>query len=245
MGTMQRAVVVVPCYNESARLDRDEFVRLVEDPNISLLFVDDGSTDDTREVLTEFVAEHPERMALLALHANRGKAEAVRQGMLKALRDEPAVVAFIDADLATPVDEVARLTQIAQESEADAIIGSRIAHLGNEIERSLGRHFLGRIFATAASIALETPVYDTQCGAKFFRVSPLLERVLDEEFHSRWAFDVELLGRLLAEDATIIEVPLKRWVDVPGSKIGVRSMIKAGADLVQIRSLLARRRNDR
>lgn len=245
MGTMPKAVIVVPCYNESSRLDRSEFVRLLEDPSISLLFVDDGSTDDTCEVLTEFVAQHPDRMTLLALQPNRGKAEAVRQGMLQGLVGAPDLVAFIDADLATPVDEVTRLTQIALESDADAIIGSRIAHLGNEIERSLGRHFLGRVFATAASIALEAPVYDTQCGAKFFRASPLLQRVLDEAFHSRWAFDVELLGRLLAEDASIVEVPLKRWVDVPGSKIGIRSMLKAGADLVQIRSLLARRRKGR
>lgn len=242
---MPTAVVVVPCYNESTRLDRGEFARLVADPSISLLFVDDGSTDNTCEVLTDFVAEHPQRMTLLALQPNRGKGEAVRQGMLQALRDEPSLVAFIDADLATPVDEVARLIQIAHESESDAIIGSRIAHLGNDITRSPVRHYLGRVFATAASIALEAPVYDTQCGAKFFRTSPLLERVLDEEFHSRWAFDVELLGRLLAEDASIVEVPLKRWIDIPGSKIGVRSMIKAGADLIQIRSMLARRRNRR
>lgn len=245
MGAMRTSVVVIPCYNEASRLDRGEFTRLIADESISLLFVDDGSTDNTRELLTELVAEHPERMSLLALDPNRGKAEAVRQGMLQALQAKPTIIAFIDADLATPVDEVIRLTQIAGDSDADAIIGSRIAHLGTEIDRSMGRHLLGRVFATAASIALETPVYDTQCGAKFFRSSPLLERVLDEAFHSRWAFDVELLGRLLAEEATIIEVPLRRWVDVPGSKIGFRSMIKAGADLVQIRSLLARRRKDR
>ncbi len=239
---MQTSVVVIPCYNEAGRLDLDEFGRLLEEPGRALLFVDDGSTDKTRELLSAFVSKNPERLSLLPLSPNRGKAEAVRQGMIAALASKPSIIAFIDADLATPVDEVARLLQIAQESDADAIIGSRIAHLGTAIERSFGRHLLGRVFATAASLALKTPVYDTQCGAKFFRATPLLQRVLDEEFQSRWAFDVELLGRLLAEDAKIIEVPLKRWVDVPGSKIGLRSMVKAGADLVQIRSLLAKRR---
>ena len=245
MGAMRTSVVVIPCYNEAKRLDYNEFTRLLADKSISLLFVDDGSTDDTRELLTKFVAKDPKRMSLLALDPNRGKAEAVRQGMLQALQAKPTIIAFIDADLATPVDEVIRLTKIAEDSEADAIIGSRIAHLGSEIDRSMRRHLLGRVFATVASLALDAQVYDTQCGAKFFRASPLLERVLDEEFHSRWAFDVELLGRLLAEEATIVEVPLKRWVDVPGSKIGLRSMLKAGADLVQIRSLLARRQNKR
>lgn len=245
MGAMPAAVVVIPCYNEALRLDQSEFLRLLEVPSISLLFVDDGSTDETRALLSELVAREPDRMSLLPLDPNRGKAEAVRQGLMHALDAEPAIVAFLDADLATPIDEVVRLTKMAQESDADAIIGSRIAHLGTEIDRSWHRHLLGRVFATGASIALAAPVYDTQCGAKFFRASPLLARALDEKFHSRWAFDVELLGRLLAEDANIIEVPLKRWVDVPGSKVSVRSMIKAGADLVQIRALLARRRKKR
>lgn len=236
------AVVVIPCYNEADRLNQSEFLRLLEVPGISLVFVDDGSTDNTRELLADLVAQAPDRLSLLPLDPNRGKAEAVRQGMLSALATEPAVVAFVDADLATPIDEVIRLTQLARASDADALIGSRILFLGTEIERRIHRHFLGRVFATAASLALDTAVYDTQCGAKFFRASPLLARALDEEFHSRWAFDVELLGRLLAEGASIIEVPLQRWVDVPGSKLGIRSMIKAGVDLVQIRSLLARRR---
>ncbi len=239
---MRTSVVVIPCYNEAERLDTGEFTRLLDDPSISLLFVDDGSSDDTRVLLEDYVAQAPGRISLLALEPNRGKGEAVRQGLLRALESGPSIVAFVDADLATPIDEVARLTKIALESDADAVIGSRIAHMGSEIDRSTGRHLLGRLFATAASVALDAPIYDTQCGAKFFRSSPLLLRVLDEAFHSRWAFDVELLGRLLAEGATIVEVPLKRWVDVPGSKVGIRSMIKAGADLVQIRSLLARRR---
>jgi dolichyl-phosphate beta-glucosyltransferase len=240
-----RAVIVIPCYNEAARIQGAEFLRLASAPGIELLFVDDGSTDNTRQVLSDLVAQAPGQMALLPLDPNRGKAEAVRRGMLRAFEGKAEHIAFIDADLATPVDEVIRLKTTAAESEADAIIGSRIAHLGADIDRSFARHLLGRVFATAASIALEAPIYDTQCGAKFFRRSERLHRVLSEPFHSRWAFDVELLGRLLAEGAQVIEVPLKRWVDVPGSKIGVKSMLKAGADLVQIRSLLARRRTGR
>ena len=238
---MQRSVVVIPCYNEADRLDQNEFKRLAGTPGISLIFVDDGSTDTTGEVLSALVKEAPEQMSLLALRPNRGKGEAVRHGMLQALEADPEIVAFIDADLATPVDEVVRLVALACDSDVDALIGSRIRYLGNDIDRRLSRHLLGRVFATAASLALDAPVYDTQCGAKFFRVSETLHRVLDEKFHSRWAFDVELLGRLMAENATIVEVPLRRWVDVPGSKINFRSMLKAGADLVQIRARLAKR----
>mgnify|MGYP003640564548 FL=1 len=241
MTTMQTTIVVIPCYNEAERLELPQFEMLLANPGVSLLFVDDGSKDATLELLQGFAAS-AKNVSVLPLSPNRGKAEAVRQGLLQAMQSEPDVVGFIDADMATPVTEVCRLIERAHEETADAIIGSRIAYMGAQIDRSVWRHYLGRVFATAASLALDAPVYDTQCGAKFFRRSELFLRVIDEPFHSRWAFDVELLGRLLAEHAQIIEVPLQRWVDVPGSKIGLKSMVKAGIDLVQIRSHLVKRR---
>jgi dolichyl-phosphate beta-glucosyltransferase len=238
---MKTTIVVIPCYNEAERLDLEQFQTLLAEPGLSLLFVDDGSGDATLKILQNFAAKTND-VQVLPLSPNRGKAEAVRLGLLQALQCEADVVGFIDADMATPSEEVLRLTKRAHAENADAIIGSRIAYMGTDIDRSIGRHFLGRVFATAASIALDAKVYDTQCGAKFFRRSELISRVIEEPFHSRWAFDVELLGRLLAEEAEIIEVPLQRWVDVPGSKIGFKSMVKAGLDLVQIRSHLLKRR---
>ena len=89
------------------------------------------------------------------------------------------------------------------------------------------RHYLGRAYATLASSALGITVYDTQCGAKVFRVNDALGAALAEPFRSAWAFDVELLHRLLhgsataeaiAEDA-LVEVPLTTWRDVGGSKL--------------------------
>jgi len=231
---------VVPCYNEAERLDLPQFQALLAEPGFSILFVDDGSSDQTLPVLQAFTREH-KQVSVLALSPNRGKGEAVRQGMLNALESDPDVLGFIDADLATPIDEVVRLAQELQRGVAEVVIGSRISFLGTQIERKLARHLVGRVFATAASLTLDSPIYDTQCGAKFFQNSEVLADVLSEKFHSRWAFDVELLGRLLAEQATIVELPLRRWVDVPGSKINVKAMIMAGLDLLQIRAQLAKR----
>jgi glycosyltransferase involved in cell wall biosynthesis len=177
---------------------------------------------------------------------NSGKAEAVRTGLHLALEDDAEIVGYIDADLATPVEEVRRLVNTIIDRDASVVMGSRVAILGSDIRRSPSRHYLGRIFATVASMALGTGVYDTQCGAKFFRDTPALEVALADPFSSRWAFDVELLGRLLNAgidpQREIVEVPLQRWADIPGSKMSVRSMAKAGLDLLNIAIELRRKR---
>ncbi len=247
---MQSVVITIPCYNEADRLDLGEFTRLAQGrPGLRLVFVDDGSSDRTREILEEFAGRHSEKIELVVLPKNVGKAEAVRAGLLHSVAGDADVVAenvdaigYIDADLATPVDEVLRLVDELSRNSAGAVFGARVACLGANVRRSPSRHYLGRVFATMASIALSESVYDTQCGAKFFRNSEEMRACIEEPFLSRWAFDVELLGRLLAKNISIIEVPLKEWQDVTGSKIRVSSMLQAGVDLVKIGVRLRRRR---
>jgi dolichyl-phosphate beta-glucosyltransferase len=111
------------------------------------------------------------------------------------------------------------------------------------------RHYLGRVFASAASLALGIQVYDTQCGGKVFRSSPALRAALSRPFISRWAFDVELLGRLLFPHSgtsisvnDIVEHPLRVWRHTPGSKLTLASMAAAALDLGLIAFELGRRR---
>ncbi len=248
---MQSVVITIPCYNEADRLDLDEFARLAQGrPGLRLVFVDDGSSDRTREILEEFAERNSDKIELVVLPKNVGKAEAVRTGLLHSVRGGDAdvvtknvdAIAYIDADLATPVDEVLRLLDELSRNGAGAVFGARVACLGANVRRSPSRHYLGRVFATMASIALSESVYDTQCGAKFFRNTEKMRACIEEPFLSRWAFDVELLGRLLAKNISIVEVPLKEWQDVSGSKIRVSSMLQAGVDLVKIGVRLRKRR---
>lgn len=252
---MSKAVIVIPCFNEEHRLDRVEFLRLARSgEDVALVFVDDGSRDRTGEVVREWAQEVP-AIGLVQLPSNAGKAEAVRAGLRRALAGGAEVVGYLDADLATPVDEVLRILQVMFKGEWEVVLASRVRLLGSAIERRSSRHYLGRVFATIASLTLRLPVYDTQCGAKFFRRSASLDAALERPFRSRWAFDVELLERLTRGTdrsaplpaSAFLEVPLRAWRDVGGSKMRPRAMLRAGLDLLSIlvRSRLGGARRDR
>lgn len=238
-----KIIIVVPCYNEEERLPVEEFRSyhaLAE--NLRFLFVDDGSTDGTRRVIEELASENPVRFRAHSLEKNSGKAEAVRQGLLLALDEGAELVGFWDADLATPLDEIPRfLKAIESQPALEMAIGSRVSLLGREINRKRSRHYIGRAFATVASLWLGIGVYDTQCGAKLFRDTPTLRRILSKRFQARWLFDVEILARYLQllhrkgvgnPEKGIIEIPLHRWIDVKGSKVKATDFPKAIGELL-------------
>ncbi|HKT80584.1 MAG TPA: glycosyltransferase [Vicinamibacterales bacterium] len=237
-----RLVLVVPCYNEAARLQAQPFLRFTSSTrDAGILFVNDGSTDGTATVLADIASGGGGRIDVKALPANVGKAEAVRQGVQAALRHGPALVGYWDADLATPLAAVRDfLTILDERPSVDIVMGSRVNLLGRYVERRPMRHYVGRLFATAASVALGVAVYDTQCGAKIFRVTPAITSAFATPFRSRWTMDVELLARYLDEtgrsSATdhICEVPLHEWRDMAGSKVRPIQGLRAFSDLAAI-----------
>ena len=242
---MADCVIVIPCYNEAARLDAEALRAFVGAGNPQrFLFVNDGSRDDTLRLLESLRDEDQGRFAVLDLPQNVGKAEAVRRGVLRALEGRPDFVGYWDADLATPLAEIPRFCEIlAARPEVRLVLGSRVRLLGRTIRRRVSRHLLGRLFATAASLALRLPVYDTQCGAKLFRVTPELGNVFAEPLRSRWVFDVELLARLLqtwrstaaaSPETAFYEHPLARWEDVAGSKVRLWDFPKSAWELAVI-----------
>lgn len=241
MAPAPTTVVVIPCFDEAERLDVAGFLAFVRGwPQGRLLFVDDGSRDGTRVVLEQMVAQEPRGCALLPLPHNHGKAEAVRQGMLSAFSLQPDMVGYWDADLATPLEVIPRFERVLAERPAcDLVMGSRVRLLGRSIARHPTRHYLGRVFATAASLLVAIPVYDTQCGAKLLRASPATRELFREPFRSRWIFDVELLLRLstaarragVDPEEKSYELPLETWRDVGGSKLRATDLARALFDL--------------
>ena len=239
-----RAAIAVPCYNEAKRLEPEMFrAYLAVRPDVCFFFVDDGSRDATLEVLEKLRAGHEDRIWVFRQPKNAGKAEAVRRGMNEALALGFPLTGFWDADLATPLETIGSfLDLLARRPEIEMVFGARVQLLGREIRRLPVRHYLGRVFATTVSNILRLAIYDTQCGAKIFRATPMLRQGLEQPFLSRWVFDVEMLARFLvylrkdpkALAGLIYEYPLEKWVDVAGSRVKPTDFFKAFRDVWRI-----------
>ena len=242
---MPHAIVVVPCFNEARRLNLpaiQDFGRRTE--RVELLFVDDGSCDETFDLIDHLHRVNPRHFDCLRLARNVGKAEAVRQGVLAALARRPDYLGYWDADLATPLADIETFARVLDTKPTiDLVVGTRMRLLGHKIDRQPLRYALGRVFATTASCALGMRIFDTQCGAKLFRVTPCTAALFEQAFSTRWIFDVELMARLKlarraagappARDA-IYELPLDAWRDVRGSSVKSSDFVKAIGEMARI-----------
>jgi glycosyltransferase involved in cell wall biosynthesis len=238
-----KAVIVVPCYNESARWNTAYWTGLLALPDISWLFVDDGSTDDTATLISATAAS--DRAGVLLVAPNGGKAEAVRRGMLEAMdiAADAGAVGFMDADGAFNAADVQDLlTTFVQRTTVarpvDAVWSSRVALAGRDIRRSIRRHYIGRVVATFVSVGQDEIPYDTQSGLKLFSPSNDLRGCLQAPFQTRWLFELELLSRwhqATGAEMRIWEEPLNFWHDVPGSKITMRESFRVVRELILVK----------
>ena len=235
--------IAVPCFNEGSRWSTTYWSRLMELPDFRWIFVDDGSSDNTRSLI-EFECEGtPNR--LITQPRNLGKAEAVRLGMLTALSEatDLDVIGFMDADGAFNVGDIQRLAQVMTEKSAgtqqiEAVWSSRVALAGRDIQRTPKRHYLGRVAATVLSWGDNSIPYDTQSGYKLFRPTPNLRHVLSEPFMTRWLFEVEMLERFKRQNErsmVIWEEPVDFWQEIPGSKVSPREFVRIGQEIISVK----------
>jgi dolichyl-phosphate beta-glucosyltransferase len=236
---MQKTCIIIPCYNEELRLDIPVFVKFLKQNPYNFIFVNDGSTDATESTLLALKNDMPRKVGILNLKENMGKAEAVRRGCLKALETKSFnIVGYIDADLATPLEEIPYLLNHIT-GNCEIVIGSRVKRLGTSINRNFYRHYLGRIFATFSSLYLKINVYDSQCGAKFFKEKTANE-IFRLPFATKWLFDLEILYRfktIKQENFSkhILEIPLRKWEEKHNSKIKVQDFLKAPMEIIKIK----------
>ena len=227
--------IVIPAYNEEKRLP-STLNRVVEYVNAGrfdfseILVVDDGSTDGTVALVTEFASRH-KLVTLLQNPGNRGKGYSVRHGMLKAEGDW---VLFSDADLSSPIEGLESLLTAVERTGAPIAIGSRA------LDRSLVgvhqpvlREYAGRFFNLVMRLITGLKFHDTQCGFKLFR-KDAARAIFSRQRLDRFGFDPEILyiGEMFGYKA--IEVPVV-WNDVAGSKVGTFQGLDGFIDLLRIR----------
>ncbi len=219
-------VIVIPCYNEALRFQKEVFASYcLQHNNYLFVFVNDGSTDATGSILSDLKSMSPSNVIVCHQQNNGGKGSAVFAGIKYALQHySHEYIAFLDSDLSISFQELLRIHTFIINEGADFAIGSKIRKMDTHIERSLFRHLMSRMIATVLEARFALGCYDTQCGVKVFR-SRVIEQAMQQPFYTRWFFDVEILLRLRRTDPTYkgLEIPLLHCSTIKNSKINILS----------------------
>ena len=226
--------IIIPCYNEAKRLNPDAFLKLIASPTWHIYFVNDGSTDNTADLLSNFKLAAPSQINIISLERNVGKGEAVRKGFLAAMEHSYEQLGFLDADLSTPTSEFIRLTQLFN-GHTSVVFGSRIKKANTHIKRTMFRHIVGRFIATIIDWRFNLGIYDTQCGAKLFK-SSALKPIIQTPFRTSWLFDVEIFIRLKKQNNNLIchEETLLIWEDDKKSNLSIVSFPLIFKELINL-----------
>lgn len=209
--------IIIPAFDEAGRilptLKRIDAWFSASGMEYEIVVVDDGSRDNTREVVLGASSEIP-ALRLVENGVNRGKGYSVKNGFLNS---SGSFVLFSDADLSTPVEETDKL-MAEMAKGTDIAIGSRAVSGADIVKRQpVYRMLMGKTFNKIVRLLAVRGFSDTQCGFKLFRRSSC-ERIFRAQRIERFAFDVELLFLAVKAGLRISEVPV-RWINSPQSKV--------------------------
>lgn len=234
--------IVIPCYNEGNRLNTAAFVNFVNQPNdYHLCFVNDGSKDNTIDVIKKIQETNPEKVSIVDLKNNSGKAAAVRAGSKYLYnRGQVEYIGFMDADLSTDFNDFGDLLKTLKTNKnLSFVFGSRAKEASAGIEKDKIRAFISKMINMLIVFILGLKIEDTQCGAKVFNAN-LVPVLFEKQFKSRWLFDVEMFIKLKKHFGKtkimtkILEKPLTRWVHMDDSKLDFRESLSIPFQLLSI-----------
>lgn len=219
--------IIIPAHNESGRLHFavESVLRVFEptDYNAEIIIVNDGSTDETYQEALGISIKNPQVKIISDIN-NHGKGHAIRSGFTNSLGD---AVGFIDADLEYPVAALPIMAALVLETGNACAIASRVKDDRRRLERMTSQ-FAHRV----ASAVLQLPIRDTQAGIKMFPGN-FARTVLSECQQDGWLYDIEALLRAVAQQLSIIEVPVMQK-SVRRRRANVWTMIACGPILLHM-----------
>jgi dolichyl-phosphate beta-glucosyltransferase len=225
--------IVIPAYNEHRRIG--ETLRRILDYlhqqnwRAEVVAVDDGSRDDTAQIIASFARENPE-VRLVSNPGNQGKGYAVRNGMLNA---RGKYMLFTDADLSSPLSEAAKLFA-ALDAGADVAIGSRWLDPSLQVQRQpLKRRIYSRTFNLYLRIFLGLTFHDTQCGFKAF-TRRAAAAIFPTQQIMRWGFDPEILFIARKKGLKVAEVPVIWGHDERSTIHPLRDGLRMGVEVLKV-----------
>jgi glycosyltransferase involved in cell wall biosynthesis len=226
--------VVIPAYNEALRIGRSlDRIRqyLSEGPSSEAIVVDDGSTDQTAQVVAQVAEEWP-ALRLLVNDSNRGKGFSVRRGVLEA---RGQYVLFTDSDLSAPIDQADTLIAALESTGADSAVGSRALQrelIG--VQQPLFRQLGGIFFNWTVRLVTGLKLHDTQCGLKLFR-RKTTRWAFEQLRAERFGFDPELLFLIQRHGGRLLEIPV-RWDNDPATRFSVlRDTVQSFREVLAVR----------
>lgn len=224
--------VLVPAYNEEqileSNLEKLEAVLADLGLDYEIVVVDDASRDSTFRVAKEYSEAHP-RVKAVTYDVNGGKGCAIKRGFGETTK---AIVGYIDADIEIRPDELVRYVQTIENEGADAVVANKWDPR-SEVDYAFTRKFLSYGFGTLVKIMVGVPLFDTQCGVKFFR-REVLEKTLRHVKVDRFGFDVELLAYVLRYGYGVRALPITVR-EVRTSRVNWVEMLKMFKDIALTR----------
>jgi len=226
--------LVIPAYNESkviaSTLNKSISYLSVQRYDYEIVVVDDGSTDNTADLVLEFCKQYP-KVKLIRNIKNKGKGFSVKRGVLFSKGN---YIFFSDADLSTPIAEAENLLFYFSQGY-DIVVGSRALKESRiTLKQPWPRQGMGKFFNLLVRLLGLSGIKDTQCGFKCFS-REVAQRVFRLQRFTGFSFDVEILyiGRALGYK--IKDVPIT-WVNRVESRVGVfRDSFTMLIDLLKIK----------